>query len=124
MLCEEGKEDRMTADRLDYVRRASVLSALANPSRLMMIDSLSSGEKTVGELASEVALSLSTVSRHLGILRSAGLVLDRRDGTRIYHRLAAPCVLEFFDCLEHVLEGCACGSGRTPCGSGPGGIRN
>lgn len=98
-----------------YRRRASILSALANPARLHMVDMLSGGPRTVGELSISVGLDISTVSRHLEKLRTAGLVSDRRDGTRMYHFLAIPCVLDFFGCLERVLDGDACaaaGCGR------------
>lgn len=102
----------MKSRRTDYVQRASILSALANPARLQIVDSLSRAEKTVGELSTEVGLGLSTVSRHLGILRTAGLVLDRKEGTRVYHKLTAPCVLDFFACVERVLSEGKCMGGR------------
>jgi ArsR family transcriptional regulator len=91
-----------------YRRRASILSALANPARLHMADMLSGGPRTVGELSQSVGLDISTVSRHLEKLRKAGLVCDRREGTRMYHFLATPCVLDFFGCLERVLDGSVC----------------
>ncbi len=91
-----------------YRRRASILSALANPARLHIVDILAGGGRTVGELSEAVGLDISTVSRHLGRLKEAGLVRDRRDGNRVYHTLAAPCVLDFFGCVERVLDGGTC----------------
>lgn len=104
----------MTEGNDAYRRRASILSALANPARLHMVDILAGGGRTVGDLSEAVGLDISTVSRHLEKLRNAGLVLDRREGTRVYHTLAAPCVLDFFGCLERVLGGGACEA--TQCG--------
>lgn len=98
----------MGSGNADYNRRAAILSALASPARLHIVDSLSRGEKTVGELSEEVGLSLSTVSRHLGLLHDAGLVLERRQGTRVFQLLAAPCVLDFFECVEKVIAGGGC----------------
>lgn len=98
----------MTEGNDDYKRRASILSALANPARLHIVDLLAGGGRTVGDLSEAVGLDISTVSRHLEKLRNAGLVRDRREGTRVYHTLATPCVLDFFGCVERVLGGGEC----------------
>lgn len=102
----------MTHGNDSYRRRAAILSALANPARLHIVDILAGGGRTVGELSEAVGLDISTVSRHLGRLREAGLVRDRRDGNRVYHTLAAPCVLDFFGCVERVLDGGSCDAAR------------
>ncbi len=102
----------MTEGNDAYRRRASILSALANPARLHIVDLLASGGRTVGELSEAVGLDISTVSRHLEKLRNAGLVRDRREGTKVYHTLATPCVLEFFGCVEKVLGGGECEAPR------------
>jgi DNA-binding transcriptional ArsR family regulator len=98
----------MSSNNELYRRRASILSALANPGRLHLVDILSSGERAVGDLSNEVGLDISTVSRHLSILRNAGIVMDRKDGTRVFYTLAATCVLDFFQCVENVLAGGEC----------------
>jgi len=100
----------MTKGNDAYRRRASILSALANPARLHLVDLLAGGDRTVGDLSEAVGLDISTVSRHLEKLRNAGLVLDRREGTRVYHSLATPCVLDFFGCVERVIAGGECGT--------------
>ncbi len=87
-----------------YKRQASVLKALANESRLMMVDRLAESECTVGELTELVGSDQSTVSKHLAVLRSHGIVEDRREGNNVYYRLLTPCVLNFFSCATQVLE--------------------
>ena len=87
-----------------YKRQARVLKALANESRLMIVDRLGQGECTAGELVELVGLDQSTVSKHLAVLRSHGIIDDRREGTFVYYRLVTPCVLDFFSCASQVLE--------------------
>lgn len=87
-----------------YEARARILKALAHPSRLCLVDRLSKGECSVAQLTEEVGADMSTVSKHLSLLRSAGLVFDEKRGNQVFYRLAAPCVLDFFSCLESVLH--------------------
>jgi DNA-binding transcriptional ArsR family regulator len=91
-------------DREVFKRQARVLKAMANESRLMLIDRLSRGECTVGELVSLVGSDQSTVSKHLAVLRSHGIVEDRREGSSVYYRLLTPCVMTFFSCATQVLK--------------------
>ena len=85
-------------------RRARVMKALAHPSRLFIVDELSRGERCVCELTEMIGADVSTVSKHLAVLREAGLVLDERRGVQIFYRLRVPCILNFFGCVEAVLE--------------------
>ena len=87
-----------------FEERAKVVKAMAHPSRLLMIDELSRGERCVCELRELVGADMSTVSKHLGVLRKAGIVEDERRGKQIYYRLKVPCVINFFHCIESVLE--------------------
>jgi len=85
-----------------FEERARVMKALAHPSRLMMVDELSRGERCVCELTEMVGADISTVSKHLSVLKNAGIVDCRRDGVRIFYRLKVPCVLNVFTCIEAV----------------------
>ena len=85
-------------------RRAQVMKALAHPSRLFIVEELSRGERCVCELTEMIGADVSTVSKHLAVLREAGLVLDERRGVQIFYRLRVPCILNFFGCVEAVLE--------------------
>lgn len=87
-----------------YQRRAAVVKALAHPSRLLIVDELSRGERCVCELTDLVGSDISTVSKHLAVLRKAGIVQDEKRGLQVFYRLRCPCVLRFFDCIEAVIE--------------------
>jgi DNA-binding transcriptional ArsR family regulator len=87
-----------------YKRQARILKALAHESRLLIVDRLGRGECTVGELTELIGSDQSTVSKHLAVLRSHGIVEDRREGQSVYYRLLTPCVLEFFSCASRVLQ--------------------
>jgi len=89
--------------------RARVMKALAHPSRLFIVDELSRGERCVCELTEMIGADVSTVSKHLAVLKEAGLVLDDRRGQQVFYRLRVPCILNFFGCVEAVLEEAARG---------------
>lgn len=88
-----------------YKRKAMVLKAMAHPSRLAMLEALAKGEQCVCHLQRLVGSDMSTVSKHLSVLKAAGLVEDRKEGLWVHYRLTCPCVLEFMTCIEAVLEG-------------------
>ena len=90
--------------RLRLEERAAVIKAMAHPSRLYLVEKLAAGERCVCELTDGVGADISTVSRHLGQLRSAGIVASERRGQKVFYRLRTPCVLNFFDCIESVLS--------------------
>lgn len=93
----------MTAEKhAAFVERARVLRALAHASRLMMVDELSRGERCVCELTELVGADMSTVSKHLSVLKDAGIVDSQRQGVKVFYRLRVPCVLNFFACVEAV----------------------
>jgi len=69
-----------------------------------MIEELSRGERCVCELRELVGTDLSTVSKHLALLKNAGIVEDDRRGVQVFYRLKVPCVLNFFGCIEAVLQ--------------------
>lgn len=94
----------MTIDMTQFEKRAEIIKAMANAARLVLVDELSRNEKTVGALTELVDLDISTVSRHLLILRHAGIVSCRKNGNQVLYRLRTPCVLNFFDCVEMVLN--------------------
>ena len=91
-------------ERKMFSKQAKMLKALAHESRLMIVDRLSRGECSVGELRDLVGGNLSTVSKHLALLRAHGVVEDRREGTTVYYRLLTPCVCNFFTCATQVLK--------------------
>jgi DNA-binding transcriptional ArsR family regulator len=87
-----------------YEARASVLKALAHPTRLWIIDKLADGERCVCEFADAIDADFSTVSKHLSVLKNAGIIAGDKRGKQVFYRLKAPCVLKFINCLEAVIK--------------------
>lgn len=94
----------MNTNKLEYEAKAKIIKALAHPSRLMMVDALAEGEKCVCELRELVGADLSTVSKHLSVMKNAGIVDDRKVGQQVYYRLRVPCIIKFFGCIEAVMR--------------------
>jgi DNA-binding transcriptional ArsR family regulator len=84
--------DEHATDR--YRLHAEICKVLTDPKRLMIIDALADGERSVGELAAVLGVALSNASQHLGVLRHAGLVETRREGTTVVYRLGEPDIVE------------------------------
>lgn len=84
--------------------QAQVIKALAHPARLLMVQELQKGERCVCELAAMVESDMSTVSRHLSVLRNAGILVDEKRGNQVFYQLKVPCVLNFLSCVEAVLD--------------------
>lgn len=85
-------------------QRAEVIKAIAHPSRLMMLQAMEEGELCVCKLQELVGSDISTVSKHLSILKSAGLVVDRKQGQQVFYSLRIPCLLKFLSCIDDVLN--------------------
>ena len=66
---------------------ATVFRALADPTRRQILQDLREGELTAGEIAARFTISGPSISRHLAILRGAGLIVERREANRIYYSL-------------------------------------
>lgn len=80
--------------------QAQIFKALGHPGRLLILDELSRGERCVCDLAELVDSGMPSVSRHLAILKSAGIVDDDKRGTQVFYRLMTPCVMNFFKCIS------------------------
>jgi ArsR family transcriptional regulator len=87
-----------------FEAQAAVIKAMAHPTRLFIVDRLSHGEKCVCELTDMIGADTSTVSKHLSILKNAGIVRDDKRGTQVFYTLEMPCVLNFFTCVKSVIE--------------------
>lgn len=87
-----------------YETRARIMKALGHPTRLFIVDELNKQDRCVCELTEMIGADISTVSKHLSILREAGIVDYEKRGTQMHYRLAAPCVLGFFRCLEDMVR--------------------
>jgi ArsR family transcriptional regulator len=84
----------------DRQRFATIARALGDPKRLCVLESLAAGEMSVSDLSSRVNCQVPNMSQHLAVLRSAGLVTTRRDGSTVFYRLADPRVLEAYRLIQ------------------------
>ena len=87
-----------------YEARAKIAKALSHPSRLLMLDALAEREMCVSDLTELVGADQSTVSKHLAVLKQAGIVDDRKDGTMTFYSLKIRCLHGFWECVELVLR--------------------
>lgn len=87
-----------------FEARAKIIKAMAHPTRLFIVDELSRRERCVCDLTAMIGADVSTVSKHLAVLRDVGIVEDEKRGAQVYYSLKMPCVLNFFTCVEAVLE--------------------
>ena len=90
--------------RIRYQARAKIVKAMAHPSRLFIIDQLAEGERCVCELTEMIGADKSTVSKHLSVLKEAGIVKDEKRGLQVFYTLRVPCVTNFFSCIEAVAK--------------------
>jgi len=67
---------------------------------MKILEILAAGETCVCEIAPVVGSDMSTVSRHLAVLRNAGLIEDDKRGLNVFYKLSMPCVLDFFQCID------------------------
>jgi len=89
----------------ELLRRAEVFKALGHEDRLRIVEELSDGERCVRDLVEVVGSSWPTVSRHLAVLREAGVVADEKRGLQVFYRIALPCVPSFMLCLDASRKG-------------------
>jgi len=83
---------------LEFV--ANLFSALGHQSRLLIVKALAEKEHCVCELKEIVGSEMPTVSKHLSVLKNAGIVDSRKQNNMVFYRLIYPCVMEFIKCIE------------------------
>ncbi len=96
-----------TKSRARLEARAKIIKAMAHPTRLFIVEELSKEERCVRDLTEMIGADVSTVSKHLSVLRNAGIIRNERRGSMVFYHLQVPCVLNFFSCVESVLESSA-----------------
>ena len=88
--------------KMRFDARAHIIKALAHPTRLFIVRALSCCEYCVCALTEMIGVDVSTVSKHLTILKNAGIVRDEKRGLQVYYRLRCGCIPDFLDCLERL----------------------
>jgi len=91
-------------DRQRLTRRATILKSLAHPSRLLIIEMLEESPRCVGELTEAIGADITTVSKHLSVMKRAGLVRDEKHGTYSEYSLVCDCVTHMIDCIEEGMD--------------------
>ena len=87
-----------------YRLHAEMCKVLTDPKRLRLLHALRDGERSVGDLAAVLGVSLPNASQHLAVLRAAGLVDGRREGASVRYRLAEPAILDACDIVGAIVD--------------------
>jgi DNA-binding transcriptional ArsR family regulator len=87
-----------------YEREAAICKAFANPTRLQLVSMLERGGRWSTELQAELGISKANLSQHLGILKSAGLVVTRREGKQLYCGISMPEVRRATALLRNMIK--------------------
>lgn len=87
-----------------YELQAKILKALAHSTRLLIVDELCKKEHCVNELTDMIGADTSTVSKHLSVLKDAGIVGVEKRGTNVYYTLKIPCAATFLSCTKDVIR--------------------
>jgi ArsR family transcriptional regulator len=88
-----------TRQRQLLAAKTVVIKALAHPTRLYIVEELAQGEKCVCEFVAAVKADFSTISKHLLVLKNAGLVEDEKRGQQVFYRLRMRCIPSFIGCI-------------------------
>lgn len=88
------------ASRLSAKDRSVIVKAMAHPTRLLVMDVLTQGERCVNDLTNLAGCDVTTLSKHLALMRRAGLLQCERRGVSVFYHIACPCFLEFFRCID------------------------
>jgi ArsR family transcriptional regulator, arsenate/arsenite/antimonite-responsive transcriptional repressor len=85
-----------------YEQVALIIKALAHPTRLFILDQLKGKEHCVCELQELIGADMSTVSRHLSVLKNAGIIGSKKVNNQVFYKLLCPCVLDVYQCVLDV----------------------
>jgi DNA-binding transcriptional ArsR family regulator len=103
-------------DRAAAVRKAQILKALAHPARVLIFEAVAARELTVGEIATLLGAKESITSRHLAVMRAAGLVAARKEGLKVHYSSKMSCLSAVMPCLEEAVCTMADEQGRIASG--------
>ncbi len=83
--------------------RAKVFKALGHPTRCFIVELLTKKTLSVSELTEAVNADVSTVSKHLSILKQAGVLTDNKQGSKVIYSLVCPCIMDFIYCIDDAI---------------------
>jgi DNA-binding transcriptional ArsR family regulator len=93
--------------------RADILKALAHPIRVLIVNTLTGGDQCVCKLNDLADIDQSNISRHLAMLKKAGILSDRREGMNVFYHLETPCIFKAFECAVEVVKSESKRRGKT-----------
>jgi ArsR family transcriptional regulator len=91
------------AQKLSVQKKSEIFKALGHPTRLQIVEKLADGEQCVCHILEMFDVDMSTLSRHLSVLKNADVVIDERRGKNVFYRLRCLCILDTIECMEKVL---------------------
>jgi ArsR family transcriptional regulator len=91
---------RATLLKKNAIDRSIVVKAMAHPTRLLVMETLMQGEQCVNDLTALAGCDVTTLSKHLAVMKKAGLLVCEKRGVSVYYQIACPCFAEFFRCID------------------------
>ena len=87
-----------------YQIRADIVKAMAHRTRLFIMQKINEKRYSVNDLRNMIGCDLSTVSKHINVLKKSGIIIGCKEGTSIYYSLKVPCIMNFMDCIETLIR--------------------
>ena len=84
--------------------RSGIVKAMAHPTRLLVMETLMKGERCVNDLTYMAGCDVTTLSKHLSVMKRAGLLVCEKRGLNVYYQIACPCFAEFFSCIDLIVR--------------------
>jgi ArsR family transcriptional regulator len=91
------------SQNLSFQQKSEIFKALGHPTRLQIVEKLADGELCVCHILEMFDVDVSTLSRHLSVLKNAKIVIDERRGKNIFYRLRCFCILDTIECMDKAL---------------------
>ena len=92
------------SEKIKFQIRAEILKAMAHPTRLFIMTELEQRKHSVNELREMIGDDISTVSKHLSVLKKAGVLKDEKVGNQVFYSLKRPCIMNFMECVEMLIK--------------------
>lgn len=105
---------RLRTLKANATDRALIVKAMAHPTRLLVMEALMHEERCVNDLTGMAGCDITTLSKHLAVMKKAGLLACEKRGLNVFYQIACPCFPEFFRCIDLITASnlkrsrCAC----------------
>ena len=97
---ESKKPAKLVQLKANAAGRSSVVKAMAHPTRLLVMEALMRGEQCVNDLTAMAGCDVTTLSKHLSVMKKAGLLVCEKRGLNVFYQTACPCFADFFRCID------------------------